>query len=452
VTTDPGFFFDQSGLRVQTLAAAIRQRVDLGRLVMHRDTDANDALWYCQDGLWRPGAVKEVERACNELLDERLRGHHVSNALLALRAGDLPQIEDGPPHPHLINFDNGLLDFMAPAWSPHGDGTACAWRSTVRLAVRWDPDATCPEYDRWVQQMLPADCGDFIDEVTGYLMRNGNPLHKAILLHGSGRNGKGTWLRIHTALLGTRNCASVPLQSLGENRFAGAELHMKLANVTGDLDSRRVEQTDMFKKSIGEDLVYAERKNGQPFRFTPWAVPVFSANLIPLSSDTSEGYLSKWEVVPFPVDLRKLPGGIDPSIEKRILEDELPGVARRGVEGLRRLEARGRFQRPASVQEAYGDFERRLDQVRAWKSERCDTADDGAWTYRTDAYGDYALWAGSSNHAVMSAALFYERLEASGNRPRKHDNARGFAGVRLLHPPSVDAARGVTSENAPYDL
>src|SRR5439155_5647310 len=147
--------------------------------------------------------------------------------------------------------------------------------------------------------------------------------------------------------------------------------------------------------------VYAERKNGQPFRLTAWAVPVFSANLIPTSSDTTDGYLSRWEVVPFPVNLRSLPGGVNPKIEEYIVTNELPGIARRGIEGLQRLMTRGAFARPPSVQEAYKEFERRIDQVRYWLDERCDRSDPTAWTYRTDLFNDYQWWSGANGHGGM---------------------------------------------------
>ncbi len=209
---DPGRFLGTEGLLVQTLATAVRERVDVGRLVMHRDADANDALWHCDGGTWRPGAVKEIERACNRLLGQRLQPTYVTNVLLALRSGDIPVIADEPPHPDVIHFANGFLDWASGGFNPEHD---CRWNSTVRLAVEWDPAAECPEFDKWVAQMLPVDCGEFIDEVIGYLMFNGNPLHKAILLHGTGRNGKGTFLRFVTALLGRENCASVPLQPWG---------------------------------------------------------------------------------------------------------------------------------------------------------------------------------------------------------------------------------------------
>jgi P4 family phage/plasmid primase-like protien len=434
--TDGSQFFGRDGLLVQTLAERVREEVKLGRLVIHRDTDENDVLWHCRDGLWRPGAVKEVERVCGDLLGERLRHSHVSNVLLALRTGDLPVIPDTPPHPGFLHLRNGFLDWASGEFYEHPLYQDPAMLSTVQLGVEWDPSATCPTYDAWVEQVVPG-LGDYLDEVSGYLMLNGNPLHKAVLLRGSGRNGKGTYLRIHTALLGDDNCASVPLQTMGENRFAVAQLHMKLANVAGDLSNEHVQKTNVFKMVTGQDSLYAERKMGQPFRFVAWAVPVFSANAVPTTSDTSVGYLSRWEVIPFDLDLTALPGGPDDRYERQVIEHELPGVAVRAVRGLQRLMARGHFERPARVQEAFREFEHRLDQVRAWLEERCDRSDETAWTYRTDLHTDYVVWAAANQHRPLSAGTFYERLEQAGVRARRGPEparARGFGGVRLQTP------------------
>lgn len=73
--SDPDRFFstENKGLLAQTLADAVREHVQLGQLVVHRDTSENDVLWHYAAGVWRLGAVKEIERACSRLLGERVR-------------------------------------------------------------------------------------------------------------------------------------------------------------------------------------------------------------------------------------------------------------------------------------------------------------------------------------------------------------------------------------------
>ena len=104
--------------------------------------------------------------------------------------------------------------------------------STVQLPVVYDQKAQCPAFEKFLTQVLPPDCYEptedspqgFIWELIGYLMYSGNPLHIAILLRGSGRNGKGTLIRVFKALLGEHNTSAVGLHDLTENRFRTATL------------------------------------------------------------------------------------------------------------------------------------------------------------------------------------------------------------------------------------
>jgi putative DNA primase/helicase len=73
------------------------------------------------------------------------------------------------------------------------------------------------------------------------------PYHRAVLLFGHGRNGKGTFLRLIEKLIGPRFVSAVTLQSLGEGRFASADLFGKIANISGDLDARYIKRADVFK-------------------------------------------------------------------------------------------------------------------------------------------------------------------------------------------------------------
>jgi putative DNA primase/helicase len=88
-------------------------------------------------------------------------------------------------------------------------------------------------------------------ELIGYLTYSGNLLHKAVMLSGTGRNGKGTLLRVITALLGDDNTTSVSLHDLVNTRFSTASLFGKNANIAGDIDGGYIENTATFKAITG---------------------------------------------------------------------------------------------------------------------------------------------------------------------------------------------------------
>ena len=63
-----------------------------------------------------------------------------------------------------------------------------------------------------------------------------------------------------------------------------------------------MESTALFKNLTGEDRVNVERKNRDPFDVLIWATLIYSANKVFGSADTTEGYMSRWLVIPFPND------------------------------------------------------------------------------------------------------------------------------------------------------
>jgi putative DNA primase/helicase len=412
-------YFDRvDGLLAATLA---RDIVAVGPLAEGID----DVMWAYRDGVWRPDRHVVRSRAA-ELLGERYRRSHGANAEDVVRARVAVITCD--PINEVINFRNGLYLWQADLLQPHSPDV----RSTVQLSVDWDPDATCPEFDDWLGQVVPADLVALIWELIGYLLYSGNPLHKAIMLTGGGRNGKGTFLRVVNALLGEANVTSVSLHDLVSTRFSTASLFGRIANIAGDIDGTYLESTATFKAITGQDQISAEHKGRDRFDFTPWAVPVFSANKIPPSADTTVGYLSRWVVVPFPNDFT---GREDRTLDTRLhSKDNLAGIAAKAMPALRRLMTRGEFELPQSGKDAKEEFARRVDQVRAWVDE-CTSIDPSyPFVARTALYDAYKAWADRDGHRPVRAGEFYDRLATVPGCTEHRTpevGTRGFEGINI---------------------
>jgi putative DNA primase/helicase len=258
------------------------------------------------------------------------------------------------------------------------------------------------------------------------------PYHVAVMLLGSGANGKSVFLGLIRALLGRRNVSAVTVQALVEHRFASAQLHGKLANICGDLDARAIKRSDVFKMATGGDSILAERKNQQPFEFVSFATQMFSANEAPISSDQSEAWFRRWQVVPFTRTFT--PDQADPALLKRLTKtEELEGLLVRAVHALRELMIRQHFHPPESVREANALYRYRLDTVEAFVNERC-VVHPNAWCARSALYNDYRTWITDGGRLALSNVTFYERLAhdlAGKIEERKRHGIVGFAGIGL---------------------
>jgi P4 family phage/plasmid primase-like protien len=379
-----------------------------------------------RDGVYVPDGEAFVRNRARDLLGEQYKRSLVEEVVAWFHA-DL-ESKSRIPDGHFLNVRNGLLEWRKGELHDHTPDHF----SVNQLPVAWDSEPTCPKTDRFLTQVLPEDAIDFIWEILGYALYPGNPMRKAVLLLGPGANGKSVLLGVTRRLLGKENVSSVPLQSLSDNRFASALLQGRLANICGDLDAHAVKRTDTFKMITGGDAIIGEHKYGQLFDFECDALPLFSANEPPISSDQSEGWFDRWLVVPMEkrIPRNKQDKGL---LGRLTAPDELEGVLVRAVEGLQRLMERDYFEPPESVGAAGDRYRVRLDSVRAFIDEECEF-DPDAWTKRTRLYGMYKLSCELTGRFPLGAANFYDRLRNSygekvGERARK--GVHGFKGIKL---------------------
>lgn len=428
--------FDRNGLRTYEAVRRVRAEGPLAYGVDGR-------FWSYGTGVWRPAGRAVDTRVCR-VLGERYRPSLGTAVRDVLRA-ELPELAVEPVHP--MNFRNGMLRWDA-APAPALVGHHAEFWSTVQLGVSWVPDATCPEFDRFVSECVPADDRQRLWEVIGYLMMSGNPLQRAFLLHGPGGNGKGVVLAVLRALLGAENVSSTPLHDLAGDRFATAELHGRLANICGDIDASYIEHTARIKEITGEDVVKAERKYGDPFYFKPWCKMVFSANGIPGASDSSTGWSRRWEVIGFPY----APARPDRTLVKTLTTaDSLEGIAVRAVGALRELIASGNFDHGESALAAHRKFAQKSNKVLAWMHEE-GYMDPTSWYPKSELWRRFHRWDVEEGGRTYGRNGFYERLEqVPGMAQRRRVGRDGFLGFRM----NVDVAFGgvldLEEETAPEE-
>lgn len=433
-TGDPSDYFNRNGIKALTLARAITA---ISPMAVGDDR----RLYRYRAGVWLPDGERVVARRCTYILGQRVRSSHVSTAMLVLSS--LPPTVHAVQPERWVNVRNGLLDWRTGELAEHTPEV----RSTYQLAVDWQPAATCPTVDSWMLEVVEADVVPLLWEVIGVAVYARLPFHRAVMLAGTGRNGKGTFLRLIERLVGAEHCAALTLHQIAEDRFMPAGLFGKVVNLAGDIDARAVTATGLFKMLTGEDQVTAQRKHQHDFRFHNQALMVFSANQLPTSSDHTEGYGSRWVVVPF----RKLTLGRhgskpeDHDLEGR-LHAELPGVLVRAVEGLRSAMARGGFVMPASVAAETDAFIKASNPLHTFAEDHLEvTGLASDEVSRVGVYSAYQAWCKIAGAGALSARRFWPDLlaafpgidtgvtEATPNGYRVgHEQTRVVRGVRLM--------------------
>lgn len=427
--TPARFFSPDYGLMARKAANAVLSQ---GALKIGPDR----GFWGYAEGLWVP-AGKDLARRVVGLLEDRCRPHHATAIEYVLRA----TVDDlGEPLETKINMLNGMCHWDAP------DGPELlqhheAYHSRVQLPVRFVDDATCPDFDAFLDQSVAPDDVLRLWEIVGYLMFWGNPLQRMFLLTGGGGNGKGVFLSVLKALLGQKNMAAVPLHAFMTDRFAAADLFGTLANICGDIDTTYIEQTGRIKELAGEDHIRAEHKGERAFNFLYEGKSIFSANGIPGSADASVGWTRRWEVVLFP----NAPAKPDRGLVRRLTQPEsLEGIARRALQALRGLMARGDFAHGPAAAATHAEFAQRSNKVLLWLNEAC-WRDPSGWYDRRELLKWFRMWDAFENPSArsMGSQTFYDRMRSVPWVAEKtRQGVRGFAGFRRLSEISFEQVIG----------
>jgi P4 family phage/plasmid primase-like protien len=390
-------------------------------------------LWRYVDGVYRPDGEDWAKDHVRTLVGDAFRRQQLDQVNAWLRA-QLPSLGHHAPT-EFINCRNGLLEWATGKLRPHTPDVL----STNQIPVPWKTGATSPMTVTFLAETVPWDALDLVEELLGYALYPGNPFRKAVLLFGPGFNGKSVLLGLFEGLLGSENVATIPLQVLSENRFAGADLFGKLANICGDLDARAIEHTDLFKQATGGDSIRAEFKFRDAFNFRCYALPLFSANELPRTADQTDAWFDRWIIIP--MRWRFDGAKEDPALAGK-LATEREGLLVRAVTGLRRLMARGRFALPASVMDAGRRYRQTLDTVRSFVAEEC-RFDRDAWVDRAKLYRRYRAWCHDGGRMPLANHTFNDHfIQAFGTRVflRKRTGRPCWFGVKLDAEPSEETS------------
>ncbi|MBA2240030.1 MAG: hypothetical protein H0W09_02110 [Solirubrobacterales bacterium] len=361
-------------------------------------------LYTYEAGYYRPGAEQRLKARIAATLGDEWRRNRQDETLGYLRAS-APLLWEAPPRDRL-NLENGILDLVDCRLEPHSPD----FLSPVRIPVRYEPDATCPEVEEFLGEVLAPELAAVVYEIAGYLLTPDNRLQTAIMFLGEGANGKSVLLNVLTALLGADNVANVPLHKLEEDRFAAAELYGRLVNVYADLDARALQASSTFKAITGGDRILAERKYADAFSFTPYARLLFSANEPPPSPDSSNAFFRRWLILRFEqrFDGRKADRRL---LERLTTPAELSGLLNKAIEALPRVRSRGSLLTTPATEKAAERFRVDSDSVAGFQADACEV-DLEAKIAKPQLFPAYVEWCTDNNRKPLSKQRFNRRLEA----------------------------------------
>jgi putative DNA primase/helicase len=240
------------------------------------------------------------------------------------------------------------------------------------LPFDYDPSATAPAWQAFLDQVLPGDrqAQEFLAEWFGYVLSGRTEQQKMAALIGKKRSGKGTIARVLSALVGRENVSGLNLGTLsgtfGLEPFIGAALA-----VASDVrwHSRSIgDAVQILLEVSGEDHVTVNRKNKPAWKGRLGVRFMIMSNDTPTFSDRSGALVDRMIYVAF---RESFFGREDTGLTDKLM-GELPGILNWALDGLDRLDGRGRFTQPESGLPEAENTRRLADPIGAFIEDWCE--------------------------------------------------------------------------------
>jgi putative DNA primase/helicase len=334
---------------------------------------------------------------------------------------------------NLINLQNGMYDTETGAIYD----CAPSYYSTLKLNYPHDPAAECPRWLQFLEETLPDDlvARGTLQEAFGYSLVPDTSREKSFFIYGQPLTGKSRVLMVLEALVGHENSSRVPLNKISEPFFT-VRLHNKLINISTEIETPEIENTESFKQIVSGEPVEACHKFKDFFKFIPFARLWWASN-----------NQTKWRDTSGAIDRRLLIFNFNTSFQGREdftlidkLTAELSGIFNWSIVGLNRLRERGYFQESEIMKKQREEVVRSSNLCFAFVSEKC-ALDKYSSCFRSDLYAAYHSWSlangfknpVSSSKFTRDLQRAFPQIEAPETAVRRGRTLdRTFIGLSLI--------------------
>ena len=433
---------------------------------------------YYRDGRWRPDTLGEHQRAAKTTAQQQLKraaaiedpeqrnraakwaassqSEPRLRAMLA-RACWEPQITvsaaDLDTHPFLLACANGTIDLKTGRLRPSRPADLI----TRGTSVAYNPDATCPRWERFLVEVFAGDLElvTFMQRLVGYCLTGDTREHILAIPHGAGCNGKTTLIEVLKDLLGDLAVTAAfdtfsrtngdrgPRNDLA--RLAGA----RLVTASESGEGHRLDEATV-KEITGGATIAARFLYGEHFEYQPTFKILLSTNHRPAVSGDDDAIWRRLRLIPFE---QSFEGREDRELPMK-LREELPGILAWAVRGCLDWQRDGLGQAGA-VQQATRAYRDDEDTIGTFIADCCEEG-EGRSVDTSDLRAAYAAWCERHGERPLSSKALTQTLTRRPGIEAKRSGSRGrfYVGIELVtgdgserrngNSPHARAYRGVT--------
>jgi len=189
-------------------------------------------------------------------------------------------------------------------------------------------------------------------------------------------------------------------------RFTLTDLIGKSANICGELPENGMVTGNVFKEVVEGSPQRTEFKGQDGFVFVPKAANWFASNYLPVSRDTTRGFIRRWLILDFNKPVReedKTEGLAD-----MIVAEEREAIAAWSLEGLRRLLDQRGYTLPPCHEKRQAQMRRINNSVQAFLEDHSGIALDAEGEIKTQEL--YDIYVQHIQNYRRGTAVSFERF------------------------------------------
>jgi putative DNA primase/helicase len=333
------------------------------------------------------------------------------------------------PNRHLVNCANGVLDLDKGELLKHDP----KYLMVHTLGAAYDPDATCPQFERFMEQAVPsAEMRRYVQRALGYSLLGDADQRSIFLIHGPSGTGKSTLIETMREIFGDYGitAGAGAFRASTNQQGPTADLHMLRGRrfvTTSETAEGASFDEDLLKRLSGRDRVSSRTLYQEAVEWTPECTLWIATNNPPKFNSDDDAIWRRTKLIPFTTVFRG--EGEVTDFARKMLLPEAAGILNWLLAGLRDFQAAG-LQEPQEVQQLAAEQRHDSDSVARFLD---DKISDGVLLegpeYRIGVnalYIQYQNWAHSVGEKTLGNRRFGLRVQSVRGTERTREGTNAF--------------------------
>lgn len=324
--------------------------------------------------------------------------------------------------PNLLGVGNGVLNLQTGRLA-EGKPSDRIMRHT---SAPYDITTRCPQWTQFLNEIFLGDGEliEFVQRAVGYSLTGDTGEQCLFLCHGTGANGKSTFLETIRHVAGGYGW-NLPFSAF--ELKARADISNDIASIVGRRLVTAVETNEAVrlnearvKALSGSDTISARFLYSEYFEFNPTSKIWLAFNHAPVVADDSPGFWRRIRLIPF---LAQFKDGTEDKLLASKLIEELPGILAWAVRGYFKWQQDG-LGVPSAVKQATETYRQESDPVQEFIADCCAVHPE-AHIAASVLWDEFRQWTEANGERTwLHRKAFARRLEAHGLRKVRTGHSR----------------------------